>query len=121
MFEESDRQIMGPSRAPSWSSTNSFLMPTISEATGHEAIAEMPRKHGPTTTTIGVADDFTSSFTMQSMTIPNNETHSLQASSDAFDREKDNEGCLACGYHYTSVDDLANHQRTQHGLAEIIL
>ncbi|KAF1818081.1 uncharacterized protein K489DRAFT_385197 [Dissoconium aciculare CBS 342.82] len=121
MFEESDRQMTGPSRAPSWSSTNSFLMPTISEATGHEAIAEMPREHGPPATTIGIADDFTSSFTMQSTTTPNNEPHSLQASSDAFYRKNDNEGCLACGYHYTSVDDLANHQRAQHGLAEVIL
>ena len=29
--------------------------------------------------------------------------------------------CLACGYHYACMDELAHHQRTQHGLSEVIL
>ncbi|EME38431.1 hypothetical protein DOTSEDRAFT_57521 [Dothistroma septosporum NZE10] len=29
--------------------------------------------------------------------------------------------CLACGYQYSSVDELADHQRFDHGLAEVII
>ncbi|KAK4629225.1 hypothetical protein CLAFUW4_07641 [Fulvia fulva] len=29
--------------------------------------------------------------------------------------------CLACGYRYSSVDELAYHQRFEHGLADIII
>lgn len=28
--------------------------------------------------------------------------------------------CLACGYKYTAVEELADHQRVNHGLAEVI-
>lgn len=28
--------------------------------------------------------------------------------------------CLACGYRYDSVEQLADHQRSEHGLADVI-
>lgn len=92
-------------------------MPTISEAVDHEAIAEMPRQRLPATT-IGVkASSSTSSFNKHTPNASQAKTPSRKASNDATHDVE----CLACGCHYTCVDDLANHQRAQHGLAEIIL
>lgn len=55
----------------------------------------------------------------QSQSSPASSTgdHWAQAMSSMFGAEDE---CLACGYRYGSVEELADHQRIDHGLAEVI-
>jgi hypothetical protein len=118
--EECDRQIMSLPIMSGWVSLDSSLMPTISEAAGHEAIAEMTRRQPLLpATTIGITDGRKKSLYHQhnNRTASQAKTPSRQAASDA----THNLECLACGCHYSCVDDLAYHQRVHHGLAETII
>lgn len=69
--------------------------------------------------TISTTSQSSSASSPQSKGSPASSTgdHWAQAMSSMFGADDE---CLACGYRYSSFEELADHQRINHGLAEVI-
>lgn len=76
-----------------------------------------PRQRQQSTTSTMSQSSSASSPQSNGSPAPSTGDHWAQAMSSMFGAEDE---CLACGYRYNSVEELADHQRINHGLAEVI-